>query len=56
MNLGYGKTASWWLLLLKGNFDSVLIICPASIKSTWKKELLWYVLSEILTIIEGYSR
>lgn len=50
---GYGKTAELAVAAIEGNFDSVLIICPASIKSTWKKELLWYVPERDITIIEG---
>lgn len=38
---------------IEGNFDSIVIICPASIKSTWKDELLWYVPERDITIVEG---
>ena len=50
---GYGKSAELAVAAIEGNFDSVLIICPASIKSTWKKELLWYVPERDITIVEG---
>lgn len=50
---GYGKTTELAVAAIEGNFDSVLIICPASIKSTWKKELLWYVPERDITIVEG---
>lgn len=50
---GYGKTTELVVAAIEGNFDSVLIICPASIKSTWKKELLWYVPERDITIVEG---
>lgn len=52
-DMGYGKSTSLSVAAIEGNFDSVLIICPASIKSTWKKELLWYVPERDITIIEG---
>ena len=52
-DMGYGKTTSLSVAAIEGNFDSVLIICPASIKSTWKKELLWYVPERDITIVEG---
>lgn len=39
---------------IEGNFDAVLIICPASIKTNWKKELMWYVPERDITIIESY--
>lgn len=50
---GYGKTGELIVAAIEGNFDSVLIICPASIKSTWKKELLWYIPERDITIVEG---
>lgn len=52
-DMGYGKSTSLSVAAIEGNFDSVLIICPASIKSTWKKELLWYVPERDITIVEG---
>lgn len=52
-DMGYGKSNSLSVAAIEGNFDSVLIICPASIKSTWKKELLWYVPERDITIVEG---
>lgn len=50
---GYGKTTELAVAAIEGNFDSILIICPASIKSTWKKELLWYIPEKDITIVEG---
>ena len=50
---GFGKTSELAVAAIEGNFDSVLIICPASIKTTWKKELMWYVPERDITIIEG---
>ena len=38
---------------IEGNFDSVIIICPASLKTNWKKELMWYVPERDITIIES---
>lgn len=38
---------------IEGNFDSVLIICPASLKQDWKRELMWYVPEKDITVIEG---
>lgn len=53
--MGYGKTNELIVAAIEGNFDSVLIVCPASIKTTWKDELLWYVPERDITIIEGFS-
>lgn len=52
-DMGYGKTKSLIVSAIEGNFDSILIICPASIKSNWKNELLWYVPERDITIVEG---
>lgn len=50
---GFGKTNELVVAAIEGNFDSILIICPASIKSTWKKELMWYIPERDITIVEG---
>ena len=52
---GLGKTMSLIVAALEGQFEHVLIICPASIKTTWKKELSWYVDPKQVTIIEGVN-
>lgn len=40
---------------VEGNYDSVLIICPASIKTNWKKELSYYVPEKDITIIDSFN-
>ena len=52
-DMGLGKSTSLSVAAIEGNFDSVLIICPASIKYTWKEELMWYVPERDISIIEG---
>lgn len=53
-SMGLGKTTSLTVAALEGQYEHVLIICPASIKTTWKKELEWYVDPSQVTIIEGF--
>lgn len=50
---GLGKTISTIVSALECNFQKVLIICPASIKSTWKRELTTYVNEEEISIVKG---
>ena len=52
-DMGLGKSLELSVAAIEGNFDSVLIICPASIKTNWKKELSWYVPEKDITIIES---
>lgn len=54
-DMGLAKTAQLSVASIEGNFDSVLIICPASIKTNWKKELMWYVPERDITIIDGFN-
>ena len=53
--MGLGKSCSLTVAAIEGNFDSIIIICPASLKSNWKKELLWYVDERDITIIESIN-
>lgn len=39
---------------IEGEFEHVLIICPTALKTNWKKELMWYVPEEDITIIDGF--
>ena len=54
-DMGYGKTTTLSVAAIEGNFDSILVICPASMKTTWKRELMWYVPERDVTIIESYQ-
>ena len=52
-DMGLGKSLELSVASIEGNFDSVIIICPASLKTNWKKELMWYVPERDMTIIES---
>ena len=54
-DMGLGKSTTVSVAAIEGNFDSVLIICPASIKEIWKRELSFYIPEKDITIIEGFS-
>lgn len=54
-DMGLGKTTELSVAAIEGNFDSVLIICPASLKTNWRDELLWYVNERDISIIEGVN-
>lgn len=54
-DMGLGKTTELSVAAIEGNFDSVLIICPASLKTNWRDELLWYVNDKDISIIEGVN-
>ena len=52
--MGLGKSLSLSVAAIEGNFDSVLIICPASLKTNWKNELSWYINDRYISIIDGF--
>jgi SWI/SNF-related matrix-associated actin-dependent regulator 1 of chromatin subfamily A len=55
-DMGVGKSLELSVASIEGNFDSVLIICPASLKTNWKKELMWYTPERDITIIDSPIR
>lgn len=50
---GLGKTASAIIAALEGGFHKILIITTKSMKTTWKKEIEYYVDSNDIAIIYG---
>ena len=54
-DMGVGKTTELAVAAVEGNFDSILIICPASLKTQWRDELLWYVPERDITIIDSFN-
>ena len=47
------NTTTLTVASLAGGFKKILIICPASLKSTWKSELMNYVSEDEITIVSG---
>ena len=54
-SMGLGKTTSLTVASIEGNYDSILIICPASIKTNWKNELKFYIPEKDITIIDSFN-
>ena len=52
-DMGLGKTCEVIVSAIEGNFDAVLIICPASLKTNWLEELSYYIPEREVTIIGG---
>lgn len=50
---GLGKTTSAIVASMAGGYKKVLIICPASLKGTWKRELSYYTNPDNIGIIFG---
>ena len=51
--MGSGKSIQSIVASICTNVDKILIICPASVKSTWKRELRYYVDEKDITIVNG---
>ena len=54
-NMGMGESTSLTAASIEGNFDAILIICPASLKSNWFNELTNYVSEKDISIIGGVN-
>lgn len=50
---GLGKSMVGIVAALEGGFDKILVICPASIKITWKEEIARFVSEDDISIVEG---
>lgn len=49
------NTLSLSVAAIEGNFDSVIIMCPASIKTNWKRELSYYTDEKYISIVDGFN-
>lgn len=54
-DMGLGKSLELSVAALEGNFDCVLIICPASLKSNWFEELSFFIPEREISIIGGFN-
>lgn len=50
---GLGKTTAAIIASIEGSYKKILIICPASVKSTWKKEIKRFIPDEEIGIINS---
>lgn len=51
--MGGGKTITSIVSALEDKFDKILVISPASVKSTWEKELKRFITDDEITIVGG---
>lgn len=51
--MGGGKTITAIVSALEDNYNKILIICPASVKTNWYNEISRFVDSKYITIVEG---
>ena len=52
-DMGSGKSSSAIVAALEGKFKHILIISPASVKTSWHRELSHYVDEDDITIVSG---
>jgi len=52
-DMGLGKTLQSIVAAIMGEFKKVLILCPASLKINWKRELMDFVAEDDIGIIYG---
>ena len=53
LQMGLGKSLAAIVSALEDDYKKVLIVCPASIKSTWVRELKRFVNENEITVVEG---
>lgn len=51
--MGLGKTTSAIIAAVEGKFERILVVCPASLKINWKKEIMNYDKEENISIIDS---
>lgn len=53
LQCGGGKTITAIVSALEDEYEKILVVCPASVKSTWRRELNYFVSDDEITIVEG---
>ncbi len=53
--MGLGKTTSLSVAAIEGNFDSIIVVCPAGLKNNWKRELSFYVPERDIVVIDRFD-
>ena len=51
--MGLGKTTSAIIAAMIGKFNKILVVCPASLKINWKKEIMNYDKVENISIVDS---
>ena len=47
----FGKSLELSVAAVEGNFDSIIVICPSSLKTNWFDELSYYVPKKDISIV-----
>lgn len=53
LQMGSGKTLASIVSAMEDKYEKILVICPASVKTTWLKEVSLFENEENITIVEG---
>ena len=51
--MGLGKTTSAIIAAVEGGFKKILVICPASLKINWKKEIMNYDSEKNISVVDS---
>ena len=52
-DMGLGKTTSSIIAAMEGKFKKILVVCPASLKLNWKKEIMNYDRVENISVVDS---
>ena len=52
-DMGLGKTTSAIIAAIEGDFKKILVVCPASLKLNWKKEIMNYDIESNISIVDS---